>query len=317
MQSFEVFWESRNPLNRLYHYTTLQNLVHIIKDNRFLLTYIGTSSHEQFRMKQRFKKEDLIGSQGRYKQHDTGIPSYKKNFFMSASRSLMTKYSPLHSFNLHKDTQWFPTTAFLELDESKLSDRYEVMPVNYYFRNAIGLKEIGENDEMENRIFSNKPMIGNAKKYIVAVHMYVNPKTLNEADGKKYIDYLKTCGVKVYEYKKPVDLAMLRRERAEVFQGKGAPYFRDNVYQNSPAVKDYLHYMYDFIHHPSLDMYNYIQSEYKAYETQGLDDTLMVNRSSPDIAMKHLLHQFSELQRKTGERPSQLYFKAKQKIGIN
>jgi hypothetical protein len=207
-----MFWEGRSASDRLYHLTSLNNLNSICKENKFNLSYSGVESAEQFKVKKRNKSFKTISRHGEVKRSKSKPDEmdYNKNFYFSVARSI---YSAI--FRMDADN--FDEKFIIELDGSKLADRYEIIPVSYY-RNAPSNYRT---DEMEDRVISNKPYIENSKRYIIAIHAYLNPRNIQEIQEYelKTLKDIASMGYTVYLYKNQKDIKFLKRERAEVING--------------------------------------------------------------------------------------------------
>lgn len=131
--------------NILYHSTGLHNVEKILAENAFRLTPdVGNTSE---------------------KEHRT---SQKKIYFLSLSRSKMGKYHyPVSEFAVGQ--------SLIVLDGRKLMNAgFSGRPIEYW--------GFGDKDEMEDRIFSEKPTIPNANKYISEIHTYFR---YNDRDDKE------------------------------------------------------------------------------------------------------------------------------------
>lgn len=131
---FDLVNESHRPL---YHATSLGAALSIINTNTFQLTFAGGTSSDN--------------SHGR------------KMFYLSTSRLPNGGYTV-------NDYHANPNCKF-ELDGTLLSQNHEIKPVDYW-----GIARSSKHrsaDENEDRIWSQKPSIRNAAKYIVALHVFV------------------------------------------------------------------------------------------------------------------------------------------------
>jgi hypothetical protein len=119
----------------LYHYTSLSAATKILQENRFALTFVSGSD-------------------------DTHKPG-NKYYYLSTTRSKIGSYHISSAENYG---------VLLKLDGVKLRSNYIGNPVDYWgreFRKAAPSK-----NEMEDRIWSEKPYIEPAKKYIDEIHIY-------------------------------------------------------------------------------------------------------------------------------------------------
>jgi hypothetical protein len=130
--------------------------------------------------------------------HGTNMSSayqiLKTNAFrLSTTRSVLGSY--------HRDPSG--TAALMQIDGRKLGNNYKAKPVDYWGPDFRKIQP--DKSEMEDRVFSNKPTIDNADKYIVAVHFYVDIETLNNNHPqlpvfrKAYLE-AKKRGIQTYVY---------------------------------------------------------------------------------------------------------------------
>lgn len=175
--------EGTSPLRRLYHYTGLNKAATIISQNKFELTYSK-------------------GADARVN------PNYQRNFFMSVSTIARGRYGT------GSEGKYYPKNfhSIIELDASKLSDKYRITPVDYW----AGFPR--QADETEERILSRDHKIPNAKKYIVAVHIFIPPVEKREEESHtqrmQEVNMIAHSGVDYYLYNDINDFQLLRRERA-------------------------------------------------------------------------------------------------------
>jgi hypothetical protein len=134
---FDLVNESHRPL---YHATSLGSALRIINNNVFQLTFSGGTTADN--------------THGR------------KMFYLSTSRIPNGGYTV-------NDYHANPNCKF-ELDGSLLSQNYQIKPVDYW--GATRSSKYRSADENEDRIWSHRPTIKNAAKYIVALHVFVPKK---------------------------------------------------------------------------------------------------------------------------------------------
>lgn len=140
--------ESKNPLGVLYHFTDMILALDIIKENRFKLTF---------------------------GYNDSDISSSGKSFYLSTSRSPLGEYASPHRDNF---------ALYFVLDAGKLSQSYEIKPVDYWAGVTHKVK-----DEMEDRIYSNKATIP-ARPYIKEIRIYV-PNIPEDKKDDRYFNKLR------------------------------------------------------------------------------------------------------------------------------
>ena len=106
--------------------------------------------------------------------------------------------------------------ALIELDGRKLNQRFKGGPVDYW-----GPK--WNKDEMEDRVFTNKPFIENAKSYITAIHVLDSPHTLkyfSPNDLAEIEEYSKGYDYPIYEYPTPEAFRMLNKRDRRLVSGR-------------------------------------------------------------------------------------------------
>lgn len=349
MESFQMFWEGRSASDRLYHLTYLNNVESICKSNRFNLSYSGGEEVEQFKYKSRSKSEKYINSYGEVRRSvfNTHVPSFKKNYYLSTARSIYSSILDITNPNLREK-------AIIELDGSKLADRYEIIPTNYYRSGTHNTST----DEMEDRVITNKPYIENAKRYIVAIHVHLRPHNQEEVREHelKILKDIASMGYTVYLYNQAKDIKFLRREKAEIIRGsiltrisnkiKGAinpqeEFKTDKDIQN----EGYVRAAYDFIINPTYETLVELIKNDIEYENQGIRNNptpagmyymienmmtplptkilykLAGVRTSKNTEIRKQLYKFSELQRKTNKKifdfATEAYEKVKKELSVH
>lgn len=99
------------------------------------------------------------------------------------------------------DNSWGENkVARIQFDGYELNKHYSGRPINYYGWSKGGFQERGA-FEYEDRIFSDKPYIDNASKYITRIDLLYNIEQANNANTYKEILQLsKETGIPVYFY---------------------------------------------------------------------------------------------------------------------
>lgn len=120
----------------LFHYTTLQNLVNILNSNQFELT-IGAGSVAD----------------------DKNI----KPYYLSLTRSRLGRY------HVNRNNSG---GVLMTLNGNKLNQRYRTKAIDYWDEDFR--KFNGGAYEAEDRLFSNAPIISNARDYIVTLDILIN-----------------------------------------------------------------------------------------------------------------------------------------------
>lgn len=276
MQSFKVFWESRNPLNRLYHKTGTKSLLDILGSNEFKLTVIN-SEFERFKIDRRTKK---------YYSRNTPVYNYKKNYYMSTARSM---------YNFYYNIGYHRPFAILELDGSKISDKYEIIPVEYWHVSNTSERS---RDETEDRIISTKPTIRDASKYITRIFIYRGDQ--NEIEQKR-IDVAVNSGIPVYVFRNVNDLFLKNIKKAEPQETHNQEVSPREYYvhPDSPDTKKKikeLEDLYNFITNPT------IENREKIKHTITSADEMFYNTSNSKVQeIREVVFKFQELQRKTNK----------------
>ena len=134
----------------LYHYTSIENTLSVLKNNQFKLT-VALNSDDTLKPQQKF-------------------------YYLSTTRSKIGSY--------HIGSAGY-FGVLLKLNGRKLHQNYTGTPVDYWgpdFRKAAPSK-----NEMEDRVWSDKPFIESATKYIDEIHVYFGgaSRDASEYDRKK------------------------------------------------------------------------------------------------------------------------------------
>jgi len=134
IKSYKDFLEERVS-DIVFHATTINNVLKILRDNKFRLgASVGTKSEKDI--------------------------NKEKFYYLSVARSPMSSYVALDPYLAN---------TYLTLDGRKLSQRYKGKPVDYWgpeFRKVSPTK-----NEMEDRIFTDQQYIENAMSYIKEIHV--------------------------------------------------------------------------------------------------------------------------------------------------
>lgn len=114
-----------------------------------------------------------------------------KAFYMSTARSKTGSYSKSTNGTIFK------------LNGKMLNDKYKGKPIDYWAGSGIKPRE-GGSHEMEDRIYSDNPIIPNAKKYILEINAWVDPSYAKDSVYSLYLkkveDEAKKMGIpyKIY-----------------------------------------------------------------------------------------------------------------------
>lgn len=153
----------------LYHFTSSGKAAKILKTNEFVLSKV-------------------YGYPGKEDKREMEFHPKGKVYYLSASRSKFGGYAR-HKLKFFQGIDY----VNLVLDGEKLNQNYEGKPISFFTRedkkktlSSKGREDFMAQDEMEDRLFSSKPYIKNASKYIKEVHILLYEKEIN-----KWVDSLK------------------------------------------------------------------------------------------------------------------------------
>lgn len=163
----------------LYHYTSARTLMDIINSNQFRLTPdLGTDA-------------------------ESGHRSRGKIYYGSFSRSRVSKFH-------YPMSEYQNGSVIMVVDGDRLqADGYTGRPIDYW--------QFGDNDEMEDRVFSRKSHIEDFVRYIREVHILITEKQGAESRDKAIraarmvYRKLKPQGIPVYVYTNAKAMNMLKK----------------------------------------------------------------------------------------------------------
>lgn len=129
---------------KVFHYTGILSALSILQQDKFnLTTAFGTGSEKDIQAKD-------------------------KLYYLSLTRTLTGKYHETPG----------PHAVMLNIDGRELSQNYSGKPVDYWGRE---FREIDPRSESEDRVFSDKPHIPNASRYITSIHILLaEPEKLSD-----------------------------------------------------------------------------------------------------------------------------------------
>ena len=163
----------------VYHYTSLDNGLKILSDNKFILTPSIINDEENHINKSKF-------------------------YFFSTARSKITNFKTSRS-NL---------SVCLTLNGRKLSQKYSSKPVDY-FQLLSKTKRI--NHEFEDRLITNEHTIKNVVKYIIQIEILlfdeVRPSLLDMKKIIKMIILAKSYNIPIVLYKNKKDFFGLTKNK--------------------------------------------------------------------------------------------------------
>jgi len=153
--------ESATPI--LYHFTRLIKLENILKSNELMLTTnVGTPADAN---------------------------KTNKYYYVSFS----TSKSIGHGYGTQFTTE---SSVRIKFDGTKLNNNYKFQPIDYWQnpRTPDLMKNNKNNDEMEDRLISNKNSVPNINKYIISIDIFANKIT------DTLYNLIKNSGIKVNFY---------------------------------------------------------------------------------------------------------------------
>jgi hypothetical protein len=273
--------ESTSPLRRLYHSTQLYIAAKIVTEDKFELTFSMGADAEQNKNKIR-------------------------NFYLSTSRI------PTNRYARGSERKYYDKTShcLIELDASKLSDNYKIVPIDYWMHVKTGTRYGPQ--ESEDRILSRKPSIPNAKKYITAIHIYVPPddklKSKRDLEGKTqeehYINLIAHSGVDYYLYDNVFEFASLRKEKAHKLKGDYQYELKERPtkYTSEDFIIDEINFFVDpdnLENEKTRDKMNRYWNWRELYSTLTTDLHNAKSKKTPEI--QNAIFKLSEYMRKTNK----------------
>jgi len=192
--------EGLSPI--LFHYTHVNNVLGILQKDAFILhPYVGNDSEME------------MGKMGRM-------------WYMSTTRSKSGGYTAGRDFY-----------AVLKLDGRKLEQKYKGSPLEYWTKDMRDIDRSRGNTELEDRIFSPKPTIPKASKYIEEIHVKIpdDEKKMNDYKFKAEIRRLmiaaKKRNISLYMYSNKNDFMTQNKKKAEKLDVKS---LKDKDRENYP-----------------------------------------------------------------------------------
>lgn len=148
----EYLEEGLSPI--LYHYTTPDTLLKMLKQDRFFLSSTIANG-----------ADEKLGNQ--------------KVWFLSTARNKTGGYGyeKFYEKTYH---------VMIEIDGRKISQNYSGRPVDYWGADFKRIDPIKYN-EMEDRVFADDDHIPNLKKYIKSVHIYI-PREDNRTSNDNWVN---------------------------------------------------------------------------------------------------------------------------------
>lgn len=178
---------------KVFHITHPSRVINILKTNKFELSKSETPNSS----------------------NSVNVNLKKYSYYMSTARNMQSDF-----IKTSMDYSINPTV--LELDGKKLSQNYKAKPHDFFSRpfynkekKKFSQNKMTSSHEAEDRIYSQKKTIPNARKYIKAIHVGDKEENMSEKT-KKLLKSLKenSGGIPVYFYKEMKDFRLLKKQRA-------------------------------------------------------------------------------------------------------
>jgi hypothetical protein len=148
---------------------TFQELVNIITENLSDIVWHYTDHPLSILKSNKFSLSTETGSD---------VTKGGKAFFMSTARSKLGSYSES------------PSGVIFKLDGRKLNQKYKGRPYDYWGGAGLKNREEGKS-EMEDRLYSDDPIIENADSYILEIQCWISERQKNVKDNEVGLDRLK------------------------------------------------------------------------------------------------------------------------------
>jgi len=131
-------------------------------------------------------------------------------FVKAAEARLLPKgfFKPFYLSMTRNPSGSYKGNQLLVLDGDKLSQRYQIIPTNYWgSRSGMGA-------EMEDRLWSKEPFISNARQYIKEIHLYVPEERLYDKNEPMIPSVLQYSKIPFYIYTNRKDLFLMNKKNA-------------------------------------------------------------------------------------------------------
>ena len=148
---------------------TFQELVNLITENLSDIVWHYTDHPLSILKSNKFSLSTETGSD---------VTKGGKAFFMSTARSKLGSYSES------------PSGVIFKLDGRKLNQKYKGRPYDYWGGAGLKNREEGKS-EMEDRLYSDDPIIENADSYILEIQCWISERQKNVKDNEVRLDRLK------------------------------------------------------------------------------------------------------------------------------
>lgn len=190
--------------NIVYHFTHINNLISILKSNKF-----ATSSN--------------LGSNA-----DAWKDKGKFYFFSTQRTKGMSGYGSRHG------------TVAIVLDGNKLNYNFKGFPTDYWskkrndYNSLVDYTSALQSAELEDRIVTDKPYIDNANKYIIEIHIEAkddNRNLINIEGVNEVVQLSQNLNIPIYFYKNKNDFKLQNKSKAVAPENLGVePKEKDNAW---------------------------------------------------------------------------------------
>ena len=251
--------------SNLYHLTNTGALLKISQQNAIALTFAPSTNADN--------------------------KSSKYSFYFSMSRVPNGGYTMSSTY--HKNT-----SVILQLDGNLLNQSYKISPVNYWGTEFTKIDR--KYNENEDRLWSNKPFIENANKYIKSCHIYIPKEQQNEHCVDNIIEIEKLKISKIYYYNDFNAFLLLDTRKALT---------SPNGLLQHQAIQEPYHYKHsnkrllqtiNWLEHPdNLDNKTFYSERARYFDFHsGLSADLHNARSEKDRETQEILSRFAKILRK-------------------
>lgn len=163
----------------VFHQTTLPAALKILNHDKFELSpAAGVVAEEALQMGTDRHSSDPV-------RHKLPKSAIGKSFYLSMARSKTGAFAR---------SKARPGSVCFKLNGAALSRQYKVRPVDYWGSLTLGSVSMRDKrNEMEDRLFSPKPTIDKARRYVMDVHVWAPDSGSPSADSRRLFDLYVLC----------------------------------------------------------------------------------------------------------------------------
>ena len=202
----------------------------------------------------------------------------------------------------------YKASQLLVLDGDRLSQRYQIIPTNYWDKRSNN-----GSSEMEDRLWSKEPFIENARSYIKEIHLYIPEERLYDKDNPIIPSVLEYSKIPFYIYTNRKDLFLMNKKKAleiKNFEDLGTKFRlrgRDEYYlalleflETGKASKHFpfgrlRSYKNDFINSIGADLHNMASEKGVLYRELNRRLNLLIKKSGETDLREFLKKRHEEL----------------------